>query len=355
MDRSASGEALFHELVSIAVPLCQQADDACPRKGPGKPPEFPDWAVAVLILIAVVQRKKSKSSQYQYLKGRDELLVKMLGMDRFPVRSTYFDRYRRAWQLLQKAIELEGAHAIRRGWVDARCIAVDKSLIAARGPVWHQHRGKRRRVRGADGDAGWGKSEYDGWVYGYGYEVVVSACKTSTVWPLLASADPANRSESISFREKIPQLPGSTQHVLADKAYDADDTCETIEWNSDGKRTGRRFVCPLIQRANARKTPRTAWRRTRARQQRRRHRQERAAFCKSPRGRKLYARRRQTVEPFNSWLKELFELTDRVWHRGLQNNRTQLLAAILAYQLLLHINRRRRVHNGRIKWILDTL
>jgi hypothetical protein len=32
------------------------------------------------------------------------------------------------------------------------------------------------------------------------------------------------------------------------------------------------------------------------------------------------------VEPFNEWFKSLFELDDRVWHRGLENNQTQLLA-----------------------------
>jgi hypothetical protein len=61
------------------------------------------------------------------------------------------------------------------------------------------------------------------------------------------------------------------------------------------------------------------------------------------------------VEPFNSWLKTLFQLEDRVWHRGLDNNRTQLLAAIFLYQLLLKINRRRGNKNCRTKWLLDGL
>ncbi|MBN1395915.1 MAG: hypothetical protein JW959_12910 [Pirellulales bacterium] len=71
--------------------------------------------------------------------------------------------------------------------------------------------------------------------------------------------------------------------------------------------------------------------------------------------RKLYARRGQTIEPFNDWLKLLFELDHRVWHRGLENNRTQLLAAIFAYQLLLRYNYRCGNHNGQAQWILDTL
>jgi hypothetical protein len=349
----ASSEALLRELIEIAVPICQQAEKAVPRCGPGRKPIIPDWALATLIIVAVVQRKTSKSSQYRYLKARERQLVELLKLPRFPARSTYFERYRRAWQLFEKSIELEGRVAVQRGWADPKVVATDKSLVAARGPVQHQRRGKCRRVRRADPEAGWGKNEHDGWVYGYGFEAVVSAPATGTAWPLLASVDPANRSEHFTFREKIPHLPRTTRYVLADRAYDADETCEAIEWKAERTRTGRRFVCPLIQRANARRTPRQAWPRTQRRRWLQAHRRARAAFCDSPQGRRLYTRRRQTVEPFHSWLKELFGLQDRVWHRGLYNNRTQILAAIFTFQLLLHLNRRHHIANGRVKWILD--
>jgi hypothetical protein len=76
---------------------------------------------------------------------------------------------------------------------------------------------------------------------------------------------------------------------------------------------------------------------------------------KSPRGRRIYARRKKTVEPFNQGFKSLFELDQRVWHRGLGNNQTQMLAAIFAYQLLVRYNHRRRNKNGRVRWITDAL
>ena len=49
------------------------------------------------------------------------------------------------------------------------------------------------------------------------------------------------------------------------------------------------------------------------------------------------------------------ELNQTVWHRGLDNNRTQFLGAIFCYQLLLRYNRRCGNKNGQIQWILDTL
>ncbi len=85
------------------------------------------------------------------------------------------------------------------------------------------------------------------------------------------------------------------------------------------------------------------------------HRQQRIAFYQSPAGQRLYRRRVQAVKPFNEWFKALFDLNDRVWHRGLSNNQTQILAAIFCYQLLLRYNHCKGRQNGQVQWILDTL
>src|SRR5262249_17436160 len=149
-----------------------------------------DWVMAVLIMVAVLKRKKSKSGQYRFLKGHRRELKDWLGTSKFPSRSTYFDRYRRTHQLFQHAIQLQGQLAIEEGVTDATTVAVDKSLIAARGPLWHASDRLRNRIpkglHGVDQDSDWGCSQHDGWVQGYSFEVVVSATKGTTVFPLLA-------------------------------------------------------------------------------------------------------------------------------------------------------------------------
>ena len=64
--RAMDGTCLA-KLVRMAIPICQQASRACPRSGPGRRPEIPDWALMVLIMVAVLKGRKSKSSQYRYL------------------------------------------------------------------------------------------------------------------------------------------------------------------------------------------------------------------------------------------------------------------------------------------------
>jgi hypothetical protein len=287
-------------------------------------------------MVAVLKRRKAKSAQYRFLKAHRRQLAEWLGTSKFPARSTYFDRYRRADRLFRVAIRLQGEKAIAEGVTDPQDVAVDKSLVAARGPLWHKSDRKKKRIpkklRGVDRDSDWGYSQHDGWVQGYSFEVVVSSTKDATVFPLLGSAATASAKETQTFDEKINELTEQTETVSADSGYDSNHLGERIEWTEEGKRTGRRFLCPENRRNSKPETQKKA---ARPRDESHRRRLLRKRHLRSRRGRATYRRRGQTVEPFNEWFKSLFELNDRVWHRGLENNQTQLMAALFAYQTLV--------------------
>ncbi len=351
--RATDGAGLT-TLMRMAIPICRAAERRGPPTGPGRRPQFDDGQIAVLIVVAILKGRKSKSAQYRFLHEQRQWLQPWLGLERFPCRSTYFKRYRTAYPLLQKAVELQGRKAIRERLVDPTAVAVDKSLLPARGPVWHRRGGKRcRRTPGVDPQADWGYSKHHGWVYGYSFEVLVSATKGSLVFPLLASGNVASRHETRSLAEKIDLLPPTTRYVLADRGYDTNDLGEAIEYDPQDRPTQRRFVCPLQARAGKPKVGQTPHRGRRER--RRQHRRRRLDFYESPLGRRLYAQRKQTVEPFNEWFKQRFDLHDRAWHRGLANNQTQLMAAMFAYQLLVRYNHRCGGTKAQIQWILDGL
>lgn len=345
-------------LVKLAVPLLKEAERQCPRTGPGAKPEIPDWLIGVLIMIAVLKRKKSKSAQFRFLTDEQNRrqMIAVLGWDRWPSRSTFFRRYRRAHRLFRVAVKLQGQKAIREGVADPEVVAVDKSLVAARGPLWHKGDRQRNRIpkglHGVDRDSTWGYSQHDGWVQGYSFEVVVSATAGSTVFPLAASADTASAKEMQTFADKIEELPEETDYVLADSGYDSNELGERVEYDEQDRHTHRRFLCPENRRGS--KRPSTGQPPV-PRDESHRRRLARRKFFKSRRGKRLYARRGQTVEPFNDWFKGLFELDHRVWHRGLDNNRTQMLAALFAYQLLVRYNHRRGHKNGQVRWLMDRL
>jgi hypothetical protein len=352
--RRQSGDGLAR-LVKLALPLFKQAEKECPRTGRGAKPTIPDWFMAMLIMIVVLQKKKTKSAQFRYLQENRRSIAQWTGETCFPARSTYFDRYRRARQLYRAAIRLQGEQAIQEGIVDPHDVAIDKSLLESRGEPWHQQDQRAGRTPpGVDIQATWGYSEYHGWVYGYSYEVVVSATPGSVVFPLLASVDVASTSEMKSCPEKIDQLPSGVVNASLDSGYDANALAERLEYDAQGKKTGRHYLCPENPRHNSRPKKKPCHADT-SRAESRRRRAQRREYLKTKKGAKSYARRKKTVEPFNQWLKSLFELDSGVWHRGLENNRTQVLAAIFAYQLLVRYNHKQGNENGQVRWILDTM
>jgi hypothetical protein len=344
-------------LLALAVPLLQKAQELCPRTGPGAKPKVPDWLIGALIMLAVMHRKKSKSAQFRFLSQPTirGLLAAAVAEHGWPTRSMFFRRYRRSSYLLQAAVRLQGERAVAEGTADPKLIAADKSLVPAKGPPWHQRDRKAgKEPRGVDRDARWGYSEYHGWVYGYSFEVVVTATRGSTVFPLLASADVASAAEVRSFAGKVGQLPAATEAVACDSGYDANALGERVEYDTGGRRTGRRFLCPENPRHNKRpksKPGNADAARARSRERRRRRRR----FLEGRIGRRLYKRRSKTVEPFNAWFKAFAEVEERAWHRGLGNNQAQLLAAIFAYQLLVRYNFQQGNRSSRIRWIIDAL
>jgi hypothetical protein len=104
---------------------------------------------------------------------------------------------------------------------------------------------------------------------------------------------------------------------LADSGYDGNEPAERIEYDEEDRRTGRRFLCPENRR-RSKCGPNTTT--PMPRDKRHRRRLQRRKYFMSRVGKRLYARRGQTVEPFNDWFKGLFDLDQYVWHRGLNNN-----------------------------------
>jgi len=355
MSKRAKDGPLLDQLVAMSIPVCQEAESGCPRQGPGRKPIIPDWVIAVMIMVAIMLKKKTKSAQFVWWREHAADFDRWFPEQALPARTTFFDRYRRVHRLYRQAIALQGQYAVKQGWADATCVAGDKSLIAGLGPRWNTaDREHDRLPHGVDVDTTWGYCVHDGWVQGYSFEVVVTAPADGVVWPLLASADTASRSEQKTILDKIGELPDQTEYVLLDSGYDSNAVGEAVEGDGE-QRNGRRCLCPPVPRPNTKKQRQPHNRETRKRQHHRRLRDGRRKFFESRRGRKLYGRRKTSVEPFHAQLKHLFELEHRVWHRGLDNNRTMLLGAIAAYQLLLTYNYRKQKPFAHLQRLLDAL
>src|SRR5436189_6148186 len=107
--RVTAGTCLV-QFVKRAVPLLREAESRSPRTGPGAKPEIPDWLIGVLIMVAVLKRKKTKAAQFRFVTdaANRPRLAAVLGRNDFPARSGWYRRSRPARQLFHAAIELQG-------------------------------------------------------------------------------------------------------------------------------------------------------------------------------------------------------------------------------------------------------
>ena len=138
MHRRATDGARLDELVSRGIAICREAERQWPRKGPGRKPTIPDWVLAVMIMVGVMLKKKTKAAQFVWWTQHATDFARWLPEQAMPGRSTFYERYRRVHRLLRQAIVLQGREAVKRGWADAECVAVDKSLIAGQGRAWNR-------------------------------------------------------------------------------------------------------------------------------------------------------------------------------------------------------------------------
>src|SRR5207248_5227836 len=105
-------------------------------------------------------------------------------------------------------------------WVEhGRAVAMDSTVLRARGGVWH----KKDREAGMvphtsiDTQAGWTKSGWHGWVYGWKLHLVTTV---AAVWiPLAAKLTPANTADNEQALSLLPQLPAEVRYVLGDQHY----------------------------------------------------------------------------------------------------------------------------------------
>ena len=118
---------------------------------------------------------------HQFKSQRDWLIAhpetqQLLGFETVPHRTTISRQFKKLGDIVSDFVAFVGDEVADLDEAFANNhLAEDKSLFKADGPVWHQSDRKEGRIppklRRLDTDATWGKSGYQGWVYGYGLHI----------------------------------------------------------------------------------------------------------------------------------------------------------------------------------------
>jgi hypothetical protein len=187
----------------------------------GKPFTFSQQCFIVLFVILQFRRIFKFKAQRVWLDEHPEV-VAQLKWERVPHRTTFSRRYKALDTVLQSFVAFVGQEVADLGDELANYHLVeDKSLFKAQGPVWHQSDRQADRIpdklRHLDTDATWGKSAYQGWVYGYGLHLTC----TEDGFPKLVQVETAAVKESPVIDQKATTILEQLQPVTvaADNGY----------------------------------------------------------------------------------------------------------------------------------------
>jgi Transposase DDE domain len=294
-----------------------------PKRPRGRPNTYSDRLIVKALVIMIIRRLYTAYALLAFLDQDDPLprqLRPLLGeQGRFPSRRTWERRLAALPQSLPGLIGCVGRSLVTqlRPWATSgRAVACDSTPLATGGGVWH----KKHREQGVvphsaiDTEAGWSKSGWHGWWYGWKLHLSVTV---GALWiPLAAELTVANRGDNQEAPWLLEQLPAEVRYVLGDTHYNTPELrqeCHRRGWELVATRRGPYPHCDGGVEV-----------------------------------RKIFHKlRSQAIEPFNGLFKNVFEWRVKMPVKGLQRSQLLALGAVVIYQLVLLYQHERNLPVGK--------
>lgn len=289
------------------IPFPPQSD----KRKRGRPKKYSDRLILKALLIMIIRRLYTAYALLAFLEQQDwvaqELKLLLHESGKFPTRRTWERRLVELPATLPDLIGYFGRHlvSVLKAWAEGGyAAAFDSTKLDTGGGTWH----KKHREKGEiphtsiDCEAGWSKSGWHGWWFGWKLHLAVSV---GGVWiPLAAELTVANTADSEVAPLLLKQMAKQVRYVLGDTHYNAPDFRQAC--NEQG--------CELVAT-------------------------RRGTYPHGDGGvgvRGIFHKlRSQSIEPFNGLFKNVFEWRVKMPVKGLKKTKLLALGAIIIYQLVL--------------------
>jgi hypothetical protein len=229
-----SQDSLLVTLVTMVDRLPMPMPSA--KRGRGHPKVYSDRlfvkALVIMILRHLHTVHELLSVVAQPTAEMQAVRALLCEQDHFPSRRTWERRLNAMPDTLPTQIGCLGRYLVSviQPWVTSgRAVAIDSTILRARGGVWHQKHREQGELphTSIDPEAHWTKSGWHGWVYGWKLHVV---SVVAGVWfPLAALVTPANVSESEPAIGLLREVPVEVRFVLGDRHYNTPELRQVCE------------------------------------------------------------------------------------------------------------------------------
>jgi hypothetical protein len=282
-----------------------------PRRPRGRPIFYSEKLFMKALVIMIVRRLHKVGELLAVLEEESAQMreVRQLLFEggRFPSRRTFQRRLKALPNSLPDQIGCLGRYLVEvlKPWESrGRAVAIDSTTLQAKGGVWH----KKDKEAGVvphtsiDTEAGWTKSGWHGWVYGWKLHLTITV---AGMWiPLSARLTPADVADNQIAPLLIEQLPEEARFVLGDTHYNAQNVRDKCERTERFLVTSKRGAYPHTD-------------------------------CGVEVRRIFHKLRSLANENFNEHFKSIFEVHEQVPTKGRVNTARFALGAVLVYQLAL--------------------
>jgi Transposase DDE domain len=303
----------------------------------GRPYVYPPTVILRCFVVRIWLRLDSNKALHDYLSmdyyPYNRKVLKVCGLTHIPDRRTFDRRLSTISVDIKERISSMGNLFVKERLVDPYIVAIDSTLLRAKGHIWHKSSMIKEVVpcSGIDTDAKWGFSHTKGWIFGY--KLHITSSTGSLIIPLLADFTQADVQDNQIYPTITSSLPQGVRYMAADSGYD-----DHKLYDLSIDRRGFELVCPVSEIYSHTSSDRL----------------QLIEFYESELGQVIYSWRGISVEPLIEHIKDVFKI-DPLQLRGYQKAAGIILLSVLLYQIIVYYNcKTRKEHPKVIKHMLGS-
>jgi Transposase DDE domain len=313
------------------IPWCKSQ-----HKKRGRPYVYSPTVILRCFIVRIWLRLDSNRALHEFLEldyPYNRKVLRVCGLTKLPDRRTFDRRLKTISLDIKERISSMGNLFVNERLVDPYIVAIDSTLLRAKGHLWHKSSMIKGVVprSGIDIDARWGFSHTKGWMFGY--KLHITSSTGSLIIPLSADFTRADVQDNQIYPKITSSLPQGVHYMAADSGYD-----DHKLYNLSTDRRGFELVCPVSEIYNNTSSDRL----------------QLIEFYESELGQVIYSWRSISVEPLIEHIKDVFKI-DPLPVRGYQKAAGIVLLSVLLYQIIVYYNcKTRKEHPKAIKHMLGS-